>query len=285
MQIDLIIDNHYVKVESVKFSDGSSNLKIVDPGIKDPTDIAIHVHSKGMEADKCLWEIMKLVDAVDRKYPRIQNKELQLDYLPHARADRVFEDGNCLPLDIFFYTIGNLGWFNRLILTDPHSDYYKNFEHLFDEIEVIHQHHLVPDWLIESGDVLVSPDKGSVAKVKKLQQDLDSGFCKSTHVCIANKTRDVSTGKIVDTTLTSTTDLKGKVCWIIDDICDGGGTFIPLAEKLKQNGAVKVNLFVSHGIFSKGLDIFRGIIDNLYPYQLVANYITKQDIDNFNSQD
>lgn len=285
MKIDLIIDNYYVKVENVRFSDGSSNLKIIDPGIKDPTYVTIHVHSEGMEADNCLWEIMKLVDAVDRKYPRIQNKELQLDYLPHARADRVFEDGNCLPLDVFFYAIGNLGWFTGLILIDPHSDYYKNFEYLFDDITVLNQHAIVPHQLIESGDVLVSPDKGSVDKVKKLQQSLDFGFRKSTHVCIANKTRDVSTGKIVDTTLTSTTDLQGKVCWIIDDICDGGGTFIPLAEKLKQNGAIKVNLFVSHGIFSKGLDIFKGIIDNLYPYQLVANYVTQEDINNFNSQD
>jgi len=40
---------------------------------------------------------------------------------------------------------------------------------------------------------------------------------------------------------------------IVDDICDGGATFILLAKELYAAGAKEVNLFVTHGIFSKGL--------------------------------
>ena len=33
------------------------------------------------------------------------------------------------------------------------------------------------------------------------------------------------------------------------DICDGGRTFIELAKVLKDNGAKRVTLYVTHGIF------------------------------------
>lgn len=46
--------------------------------------------------------------------------------------------------------------------------------------------------------------------------------------------------------------VKDATCFIVDDICDGGGTFIGTAAMLKSKGAAKVVLIVSHGIFSKG---------------------------------
>lgn len=47
---------------------------------------------------------------------------------------------------------------------------------------------------------------------------------------------------------------KVRIALIVDDICDGGGTFIGLAEELKRKNAGKIYLAVSHGIFSKGID-------------------------------
>ena len=41
---------------------------------------------------------------------------------------------------------------------------------------------------------------------------------------------------------------------MIDDICDGGRTFIECAKLLKAAGVGSMALYVSHGIFSKGLD-------------------------------
>ena len=47
-------------------------------------------------------------------------------------------------------------------------------------------------------------------------------------------------------------------------ICDGGRTFVELGKKLKELGATKVNLHVTHGIFSKGKDVFEGTVDEVY---------------------
>ena len=42
---------------------------------------------------------------------------------------------------------------------------------------------------------------------------------------------------------------------MVDDLCDGGATFILLAKELLSKGAKEVHLFVSHGIFSRGLGV------------------------------
>ena len=47
-------------------------------------------------------------------------------------------------------------------------------------------------------------------------------------------------------------DLGGKDGVIVDDLCDGGGTFNGLAKKLKEKNVGKLYLIVSHGIFSNG---------------------------------
>ncbi|MBD4920678.1 ribose-phosphate pyrophosphokinase, partial [Xanthomonas citri pv. citri] len=51
-------------------------------------------------------------------------------------------------------------------------------------------------------------------------------------------------------------DVKDQNAVIIDDIIDTGGTIIKAAETLKQYGAKKIVIAATHGIFSKGFDIF-----------------------------
>ena len=53
--------------------------------------------------------------------------------------------------------------------------------------------------------------------------------------------------------------------YIIDDICDGGRTFIALAEEIRKRNVGKINLIVSHGILSYGEEPLRaGGIDHIY---------------------
>ena len=48
--------------------------------------------------------------------------------------------------------------------------------------------------------------------------------------------------------------IKGKVCLVVDDICDGGRTFVELGDRLNEAKSHSNYLFVSHGIFSAGFD-------------------------------
>ena len=57
----------------------------------------------------------------------------------------------------------------------------------------------------------------------------------------------------------------------MDDICDGGATFVQLAKKLKEQGAESVSLFVTHMIACKGLQAL-SIFENVYYINKVGNY-------------
>jgi len=103
---------------------------------------------------------------------------------------------------------------------------------------------------------LVSPDGGALKKIHKLAQ-----FLRIENVVECMKERDVKTGAL--TNFKAMTDgLDGQTCFIVDDICDGGGTFAGTAKVLKEKGAGKVHLIVSHGIFSRGTSI--EAIDEIY---------------------
>lgn len=55
---------------------------------------------------------------------------------------------------------------------------------------------------------------------------------------------------------------------IADDMCDGGATFIAEAKYLREEGIVEegrpLNLFVQHGLFSKGLDELAKYFNTIY---------------------
>ena len=94
--------------------------------------------------------------------------------------------------------------------------------------------------------VLISPDAGAYKKTERLATAL------GVPVVVATKYRSVVDGSLAAPDVLG--DVRGKVCVIVDDICDGGGTFLNLAESLTAAGAAECHLFVSHGIFSKGYD-------------------------------
>ena len=62
---------------------------------------------------------------------------------------------------------------------------------------------------------------------------------------------------------------------VVDDICDGGGTFLLLAEALRKAGIDNnLELYVSHGIFSKGTDI---IYKSFYPIYTTNSFFRGYD--------
>ena len=89
----------------------------------------------------------------------------------------------------------------------------------------------------------------------------------------ADKIRSTDTGEITGTVVYSE-HIGSKDFLIADDICDGGRTFIELAKVLRPLTDGKIYLYVTHGIFSKGLDVFEGLIDGVY----TANPFPKVDL-------
>jgi ribose-phosphate pyrophosphokinase len=192
-------------------------------------------------------------------YMEFEHIELHVSYLLAARMDRVMLDGEPFSLKVVA-AILNQANFKKVQIFDPHSDVSTA---LIDRAYAIPNHQFVKDALDDyfknSGKesfCLVSPDAGALKKIHKLAQ-----FLQVENVVECMKERDVRTGALTNFK-TVTDNLKGLTCCIIDDICDGGGTFAGTAKMLKEKGAIKVVLIVSHGIFSKGTSI--EFVDEIY---------------------
>jgi ribose-phosphate pyrophosphokinase len=107
---------------------------------------------------------------------------------------------------------------------------------------------------LTDSDIVCYPDKGATVKYTKLYT--------FPHI-FGSKVRDQATGWIMGYELPYRCD--GQRVLIVDDICDGGKTFEILTADLFKNGAEEVNLFVTHGIFSKGLrPLYNAGISNIF---------------------
>jgi ribose-phosphate pyrophosphokinase len=91
--------------------------------------------------------------------------------------------------------------------------------------------------------VMVSPDVGGVVRARSLAKRLDADLA------IIDKRREKAG---VSEVMNVIGDVKGKVCIMVDDIVDSGGTLCNAAKALKDEGATEVHAYVIHGVLSGG---------------------------------
>lgn len=172
------------------------------------------------------------------------NPSLYLSYLPYGRQDREEVSNNtCFALVPFINLLRTLD-FESIEVLDPHST------KLIESIATsVYPHNRLIETIASCHtDIICYPDKGAKNKYEKIYTQIKLP-------CIdASKVREESTGTIIKYELNSSdVDIREKNVLIVDDICDGGMTFIHLAKELYNKGALNVDLFVTHGIFSRGL--------------------------------
>lgn len=186
---------------------------------------------------------------------------LCIPYLPYARQDRVTSENADFGMRTFS-KITELFADSRgqTISYDVHS---KDAADWMDEnFTIIHQHEIIlyfealKPYLADC--VLVSPDAGALGKTSSLSDmtGLDIIRCQ--------KTRDPATGRLSDPVIENPELITGRKLLVVDDICDGGGTFIQLAKVLKQHNPADLRLYVTHGIFSRGLDVLTEHYSTIY---------------------
>lgn len=185
-------------------------------------------------------------------YAGVETVDVTISYLMAARMDRVMTEGEPFSLKIVADML-NAGQFRKVRIFDPHSDVATALVHRSVAISnvtlVKKAMEAFPNLTNTDGYYLVSPDSGALKKVYKIAASIGA---ERVAECI--KFRDVKTGQLSGFK-TFEEDFGQRPCFIIDDICDGGGTFAGLAALLKSRNAGKVLLVVSHGIFSRGFDI------------------------------
>lgn len=185
----------------------------------------------------------------------ISDIDLDILYLPYARQDRICSPGQAFSLEVICDLLKLLDptiirlWdvHNRKLtinlLEDNcyiwHVDVYEIFEQfkILDHFDLYNLR-------------ICAPDQGAVDRVTSITQKID--FLFNIHFC---KKRNIETGEIIGLEPhPNSLDWDGYSILVVDDICDGGSTFINLAKELRKNTQEDLYLYVTHGIFSKGLE-------------------------------
>ena len=204
-----------------------------------------------------IMELLLLNDALRHKYKGVRKTiSLICPYWPYARQDRVCAPGEANGLSVFNDLI-NEAAFNYIETWDFHNPNMQPW--------LIETNRLFPEKLIgKPNDIVVAPDKGGVARAQHYARThaLDVLYC--------DKLRHPADGTILKSIayVTDQFPIADRDFLIIDDILDGGRTFIELAKVLRPHTKGKIKLFVTHGIFSAGYDELASVIDEIY----VANF-------------
>jgi len=254
----------FTTLEPTIFPDGTSQIwKIAPLSILYSKNILITWH---FESER---EILDLYSFKALLHQQGQEITLHIPYLPYARQDKHVSNNYTFNLVVFAQLINGLE-FNKITSVDVHNPLRTmNLIRNFENIEPTDIHKKVLEDFDPS--FVVFPDKGAMDRYNSGLSGITTNFI------YFEKTRDQSTGAIIG--LEFKTD-KGSLLHdekykflIVDDICDGGATFIAVAKKLKEiNKYAEVALFVTHGIFSKGRQhLLDNGIDKIYTTNSMIN--------------
>lgn len=310
MALSLVVNGNSVPVKIIKFSDGASSLYInpeLMPEVIKQYSVTVDPLTK---INDIYAELKHFIDVMERDWPGVESRHLCLTYLPDGRADRSFGKGYAVPMQVF---INDMFFrFTQVTIFDPH-----NPEALLDSVSrmlpIMGQHRIPKINIISQASLfyetfkyqmadsigkddhiyLISPDQGAELKTTTSKDVLINHGYDATVVKF-EKRRNVHTGAIESIDFVHKAsfeseykrlDEMGVKCHfiVIDDICDGGGTFVGIAGKLKNLTFAPISLYVTHGIFSKGLEPLDAF-DRVYAHHVVSNYVTNDDLLNFNNR-
>ncbi len=259
--------NTVISFDSLTFNGGEPHITIDTENVEHESHVIITTRINSFVN---LGLLAVTVDAL-RRSGRFNSLFLTLPYFPGARQDKVRVDGEPLTVKVYADMINEMD-FSEVLVLDPHS---LAVEALVNNCEAMSNHALVQDVLHEhfssnNMPLIISPDAGAEKKVHDLSQYLYNEGWTDTEVITCSKQRSVATGRVFGTQVHAE-DLQGKDCLVVDDICDGGATFIKLAEELKKKNSGKLYLIVTHGIFSRGFKELKKHYTNIYTTNSIVN--------------
>lgn len=219
---DIIEQNH--------FPDGTLNIKLPTI-VKSTVDIIWDYENDA--------ELFTLI-CIRRHYAK-KNVILYMDYIPHARMDRVKKSDDVFTLKYFCEVINSLD-FSAVIVLDPHSNVAPA---LIENVVVLNPDSQIDQvigdihWDIGGDAELVAfyPDEGAMKRYSDYA---------TLPYAFGVKKRDWATGKIEGLTLMNKEVLEDKPVLIIDDICSRGGTFYHSALEISKHTSEPIYLYITH---------------------------------------
>ncbi len=200
----------------------------------------IQSHSSGI--NNWVMEQLLMVDALKRASAK--RITVVAPFFPYARQDKKHKGRE--PISARLMTdLFKVAGANRLMSVDLHTPQIQGF---FDgPVDHLWALPTLADYVASKYEAdnltVVSPDSGRVRVADIWAERL------GTPLAIIHKRRDPDRPNQVEAH-ELVGDVKGRVCLLVDDMIDTGGTIVAAAQALKNNGASKVIVAATHAVFS-----------------------------------
>lgn len=225
------------------FPDGERRIRIHDNVVDQK---AVVVQTASTPVDTNYMELFFIVDALRRSGAK--EVTAVVPYFGYQRQDHVFREGEAVSLEVVIEILESLK-VDRLVSIDMHSVKIPDLFH----IPVAHlsamplfAHEIKKRKWNNQDTVVVSPDMGGIARVKKLSHILGD-----MEYAALEKNRDLATGSVSMDDIQEGSVAGKKRALIVDDMISSGNTIILAATKLKmEEGIDEIYVFATHPVFS-----------------------------------
>ncbi len=255
------------KVSFDRFKDGEILVKSLT--CCTDKDVII-VESTAIKAHERIFELLLLIDSIKRTGAK--SIKLYIPYFGYSRQERVSWINEPISCEVVAKILDTAEVDEILTFDLHHPDIEKFFKTKFTSLPTTHlfgeyYRNYLKEHDIDINDVVVvSPDHGSNTRADRLVSELPG-----TKKIILNKYRPAPN---FAEHLAVDDDVKDKVCIIIDDIIDTGGTIISASNLLLKQGARSVLVGASHAVLSN--KTFDSFIGSLIQDLVVTNTIEKK---------
>ena len=189
-----------------------------------------------------LMEVLVCIDACKRASAGEIN--VIMPYYGYARQDRKAKPRQPITSKLVADMLETAGA-DRVVVFDLHATQIQGFFDIpIDDLTAVP---MIGSYFKEKNFpsdklVVVSPDHGGVTRARRLADILDAP------IAIIDKRRPkpnmVEAQNVIG-------DVNGKICVVVDDICDTAGSLVAGCQILKDHGAEEIYTGITHGVFSR----------------------------------
>lgn len=229
-----------------RFSDGEVNI-FIGESVRNCECVIIQstCQCENKSVNDLFMELLIIIDALKRG--SASKVVVVMPYFGYSRADR--KDNSRAPISAnVVATCLEAQNVNRIISCDLHSGQISGFfsnncpmDNLYNEVYFVDyiKYYIIPEF--GENIVIVAPDEGAVKSATRVAGKLQ--------VSAATIFKNREKANVVSS-MCLMGDVKGKVAVLIDDMIDTAGTACKAAKTLMDNGAKKILMLATHGIFS-----------------------------------
>jgi ribose-phosphate pyrophosphokinase len=198
------------------------------------------IQSTSYPANDNLMELLIIIDTLRRASAK--RITAVVPYFGYARQDRKPGPRTPITSKLVANMIDKAGA-NRVLTMDLHAGQIQGFfdiptDNLFAAPVLVED---IKSKLTSNTPIVVSPDVGGVVRARIIAKRIGADLA------IVDKRRERAGESEV---MNIIGDVKGKECFIIDDIVDSAGTLCNASDALIREGATKVYSYVTHGVLS-----------------------------------